>query len=119
MATGIQKKSVLVPLFRPNIACVALLIEVTTSKDILLVITFTIYKYCYSVISLWTTYLYLLADRKVWTLKAKDYLNEIDENAMILVFVRAKVEPTGQMFIKEESFPLDKPELDITVCIFF
>ena len=62
--------------------------------------------------------MYLSADQKVWTLKAKDYLNEIDEDAMILVFLRAKVEPTGQMFIKKENFPLDKPELDIMVCFF-
>ena len=51
----------------------------------------------------------------MWRLKAKDYLNIVDEDAMINIFVVSEVKQTKQIFVQEDTFSLKKPDLSMQV----
>ena len=50
-----------------------------------------------------------------WRLPASSYLNMINEDAKLKVYVTAKVVETDQFFTQNEIYDLDKPDLVLEV----
>ena len=68
-------------------------------------------KQCYMIVVL-----LLSVDKDmVWAIKAQDWMNKVAEDANLCLYVKAAVDETGQIFIKNKDTPIDKPDLELTV----
>ena len=50
-----------------------------------------------------------------WKLPVTSYINMINDDAKVKVYVTAKVVETGQFFAKHDIYDIEKPDLDIKV----
>ena len=50
-----------------------------------------------------------------WDLKMVDYINKLDEDANVGIFASADVVETNQRFSDQDSFSIDKPDLEMKV----
>ena len=53
-----------------------------------------------------------------WGLPAELYMNEIDEDATVKIWIAAKVSETDQLFFDDVTIDVDKPDLvlEVTGC---
>ena len=68
-----------------------------------------------NIIHLMRLFLYIAAKDASWTLDPVVYLNRLDADASLGVHVMAKVTQTKQTFVHQQSFEVDKPDLDVQV----
>ena len=54
-----------------------------------------------------------------WEMKAADWLNKIDEDATIGAYCDAKVMQTKQNYIDQQTFHIEKPELEVIVSVHY
>ena len=43
------------------------------------------------------------------------YMNTVDEDAIVKIWIAAKVASTGQVFFDAINFPIDKPDIEVEV----
>ena len=43
------------------------------------------------------------------------YMNSVDEDAIVKIWIAAKVAAIGQVFFDAINFPIDKPDIEIEV----
>lgn len=51
----------------------------------------------------------------VLSLKCSDYINGVEADAHVSVYVHASVKETGQKFMQRQTFWIDKPQLELQV----
>ena len=52
-----------------------------------------------------------------WELKIVDYINKLDEDAALGIFASAEVVETKQCFSDQDTFNIDKPDLELKVTV--
>ena len=52
-----------------------------------------------------------------WGLKIEDYINKLDEDAALGIFASAAVVETKQCFSDQDTFHIDKPDLELKVLV--
>jgi len=50
-----------------------------------------------------------------WDLRVTDYLNRLDEDAMLGIYSMVRVQETGQCYSEQDTYNIDKPDLDLKV----
>ena len=55
----------------------------------------------------------------MWTVEGVDYLNQLDEDANLGVYIMATVKETGQIYTHDDTLEVDMPELMLKVSLGF
>ena len=61
--------------------------------------------------------LFFVASSAEWELKIEDYINKLDEDAALGIFASAEVAETKQCFSDQDTFNIDKSDLELKVIV--